>query len=52
MSAKFSSALVAALLAVSAVVVSVSGSSHPAPVRVDASAAAEAVMSPTDTGWQ
>ncbi|MEU6301336.1 hypothetical protein [Streptomyces chartreusis] len=50
MSAKFSSALVAVVLAVSAVVVSVSGSSHPAPARVDASAAA--VMSLNDTGWQ
>ncbi len=52
MSAKFSSALVAVVLAISAVVVSVSGSSHPAPVRVDALAASGVAMSPTDTGWQ
>jgi hypothetical protein len=52
MSAKFSSALFSVVLAVSAVVVSTSQSSHPAPVRVDASAASEVAVSPTDTGWQ
>ncbi len=52
MSAKISSALVAVVLAVSAVVVSVSGSSHSAPVRVDASAASQVTVSLNDTGWQ